>query len=353
MGRTFLVLAVIGAFVLGSIVTGTIVYADDDDKKGNPLKKIVKLLQQILTAIEEQGVSTSQGVITIITVDLSGGGIPGIPTTFKQSGVTLQTGVSPEIFFATNGETYEVFLDIFEDRNFIQWSDGSTANPRTFSVTSDRTFTGVYTPPPPPPKMTVFVDEQDVTTIVGAQIVKVVVNDADLKDTDEAESEPDVIVNGQKLRMVQETDGNWYGYLADTASALITDSGVVVPGTGLDFGLGCTSISAIVGVGLSSGSFSATEGVFIPDARGFVGDTGSGILETCVGGASTGLLNNVITGAQTPSGPALVPIGQIGIDLVAWPLIQLYSFNSDDGVMIQYNAGGEPPEVITLNFIES
>ncbi len=339
------------AFVAGSIATGTIAYADKDDKKDNPLRMIADLLEQILAAIQEQGGSTSS-VITIITVEPSDAGISGISTTFKQDSTTLQTGISPEIFFATNGETYEVFLDSIEGRSFIQWSDGSIANPRIFSVTSDRTFTGVFTPPPPPPKMTVFVDEQDVTTLVGAQIIKVVVNDADLKDTDEVETEPDVIVNGQKLRMVQETDGNWYGYLADRASALITDSGVVVPGTGLDFGLGCTSISAVVGVGLGSGSFSATEGVFIPDARGFVGDTSSGLLETCVGGASTGLLNSVITNAQTPSGPALVPIGQIGIDLVAWPFIQLYSFNSDDGVMIQYNAGGAPAEVITLNFIQ-
>jgi len=340
------------AFVAGSIAIGTIAYADKDDKKGNPLRMIVDLLEQILAAIQDQGGSTFS-VITITTVDTSNTVISGVPTTFKQGSTTLQTGVSPEIFFATHGEIYEVFLDSIDERSFIQWFDGSIANPRIFSVTSDRTFTGVFTPPPPPPKMTVFVDEQDVTTLVGAQIVKVVVNDADLKDTDEAETEPDVMVNGQKLRMVQGVDGNWYGYLANRASALITDSGVVVPGTGLDFGLGCTSISAIVGVGLSSGSFSATEGVFIPDARSFVGDTGSGILETCVGGASTGLLNSVITGAQTPSGPALVPIGQIGIELVAWPFIQLYSFNSDDGVMIQYNAGGVPPEVITLDFIES
>jgi len=43
MGTTFLVLAVIGAFVLGSIATGTIVYADkNDDSNGNPLKKNLK-----------------------------------------------------------------------------------------------------------------------------------------------------------------------------------------------------------------------------------------------------------------------------------------------------------------------
>ena len=44
MTRTILVLAVIGAFVLGSIVTGAMVYADkNDDSNGNQNKlKIMK-----------------------------------------------------------------------------------------------------------------------------------------------------------------------------------------------------------------------------------------------------------------------------------------------------------------------
>jgi len=60
MGRTFLVLAVIGAFVLGSIATGAVVFADkNDDSNGNPFKKIVKELKKISTAIE--GIGTIQG----------------------------------------------------------------------------------------------------------------------------------------------------------------------------------------------------------------------------------------------------------------------------------------------------
>ena len=59
MGRTFLVLAVIGAFVLGSIVTGTLAFAGNDDSEGNPFKKIVKELKKISKAIE--GIGTIQG----------------------------------------------------------------------------------------------------------------------------------------------------------------------------------------------------------------------------------------------------------------------------------------------------
>lgn len=70
MTRTILVLAVIGAFVLGSIATGTIAYADKDDKKkGNPLRQIVSLLEQILTAIEGQEVNVVVDEVTVANPD--------------------------------------------------------------------------------------------------------------------------------------------------------------------------------------------------------------------------------------------------------------------------------------------
>ncbi len=63
----------------------------------------------------------------------------------------------------------------------------------------------------------------------GAMVVEVVVNDPDLKDTDEAETEPDVTVNGKILRMAQATDGNWYAYFTDLTMALAADTFAVVP----------------------------------------------------------------------------------------------------------------------------
>src|SRR3990170_6473105 len=78
----------------------------------------------------------------------------------------------------------------------------------------------------------------------GAMVVEIVVNDPDLKDTDEAETEPDVTVNGKDVRMVQATDGNWYAYLADLQNAQNADDLVVTAGTSLDFGSGCTAVSA-------------------------------------------------------------------------------------------------------------
>ena len=39
----------------------------------------------------------------------------------------------------------------------------------------------------------------------GPMVIEVVINDPDIKDTDEAKGEPDVTVNGKILRMVQAT----------------------------------------------------------------------------------------------------------------------------------------------------
>ena len=58
MGRTIWVLAVVVAFVAGSIVTGTLAFADKDDK-GNPFKRIAEQLENIAMAIE--GIGTIKG----------------------------------------------------------------------------------------------------------------------------------------------------------------------------------------------------------------------------------------------------------------------------------------------------
>ena len=57
----------------------------------------------------------------------------------------------------------------------------------------------------------------------GPQVIEVVINDNDIKRLDNKLGEPDVTVNGKKLRMAQATDGNWYGYFADRAQAQRAD----------------------------------------------------------------------------------------------------------------------------------
>ncbi len=82
----------------------------------------------------------------------------------------------------------------------------------------------------------------------GPQIVEVVVIDSDIKDTDKGKGEPDLTINGAKLRMLQGTDGNWYGYFADRVQAQKADAiprgvGLGANKTSLDFGTFCKNDS--------------------------------------------------------------------------------------------------------------
>ena len=114
----------------------------------------------------------------------------------------------------------------------------------------------------------------------GPQVIEVVVIDSDINDTDEAKGEPDVTVNGKILRMVQATDGNWYGYFADSVQAQIADSTTTVDTFGLDFGGFCSNTSAelVVGVDLDD-----TDGVTVPIAGG----TGSSVDGSATGAPIT------------------------------------------------------------------
>ena len=151
----------------------------------------------------------------------------------------------------------------------------------------------------------------------GSMVIEVVVRDNDIRDTDEGKGEPDVTLNGKNLRMVQATDGNWYGYFANIDKALAADSTVVLDGQGLDFGTFCDRGNTTFGISLSD-----SDGFFVPrsDCNGNPGpDT-----------------NNVVRqpkSINTNSGLN----GQIGLNPDAWPLIQLFSFSD---VTIQYNAAG-------------
>src|SRR3990172_6603966 len=188
----------------------------------------------------------------------------------------------------------------------------------------------------------------------GAMVVEVVVNDPDLKDTDESETEPDVTVNGKDLRMVQSTDGNWYAYLADknmanAADTLAGASGANF-GTGLDFGVGCSAAAAGAFVGIG---FTDTVGVYLPKGV----DAFPGSLADC-GVAATPRLNNVVRENKTltpDDGAGPVPgIGQhAGFAAGAFPFVQLYDFTAGGDAKIVYNIGGGSPQTVTLEFDDS
>jgi len=174
----------------------------------------------------------------------------------------------------------------------------------------------------------------------GSMVIEVVVSDPDYDDVDDAEGEPDVTLNGNDLRMVQGTDGKWYAYFANIDAAkradqIVLNAGPGATGKSLDFGVFCSSStdSSVLGT-----SFSDSEGVALPGPGGLLGFTnGNTAFSTCTGSPTGGNENNVIRNARSANTNPSVPTGQIGIDVDAWPIIQLFSF---DDVEIKYNRPG-------------
>ncbi len=196
----------------------------------------------------------------------------------------------------------------------------------------------------------------------GPQVIEVIVSDPALVDTDQRKGEPTVTVGGDELRMVQGTDGKWYGYFADATQAFIADATTedgVIPAeaVGLNFGEFCGKDSKIFS---ASGSplFSETEGVAVAYnvAEGLNGTKAqSDGLNDCTtqpvwesGPAS--LHENVIREAEDVNTFFPDNIGQIGlVNDYFWPFIQLYDLNPTGSFDILYDKGGNP-QLVELTF---
>ena len=138
----------------------------------------------------------------------------------------------------------------------------------------------------------------------GAMVVEVVVNDPALKDRDKPTAEPDVTVNGKDLRMVQASDGSWYAYFADLTKAKNADTLSVTNGTSLDFGKGCTAASAPAGIGLLTGGFSDTEGVFMNTNNPNIAPGTLGVCVSDFTALNKNNTNNVVREPKTPTNPS-------------------------------------------------
>ena len=176
-------------------------------------------------------------------------------------------------------------------------------------------------------------------------VIEVVISDRDFNEIGEAEGEPDVTLNGNDLRMVQATDGKWYAYFANVdmakkADQIVLDAGPGAVGKSLDFGVFC---SASTGSSVLGASFSNTEGVAVPRLGTLLGSTnGESSFTPCTMSPSGSILNNVVRNPKSVNSNPAVPTGQIGIDVNAWPIIQLFSF---DDVEIKYNRAGGTEKV--------
>ena len=183
----------------------------------------------------------------------------------------------------------------------------------------------------------------------GSMVIEVIVIDQNIRTLDDALGEPDVTLNGKKLRMVQASDGNWHAYFANKEKAQeaddIASSGIA--GKGLDFGVFCgqNTDASVLGV-----SFSNTDGVAISTTDGISGTTnGKSSFSICTGTPSspTSTINNVVRNPSSLNQNSNVPVGQIGIDADIWPVVQLFSFSND--VTIMYNRAGGTQSV-TLHY---
>lgn len=173
----------------------------------------------------------------------------------------------------------------------------------------------------------------------GSMVVEVIIRDSNISDTGVGEGEPDITINGKDLRMVQATDGNWYAYFANLQQAKQADqiASTGIAGKSLDFGVFCdkSTDQSVLGT-----RFSDSEGVAIPDDNGISGATqGTASFTACTGVLGTpSNQNNVVRSSRSIVLNPSVPVGQIGLNPNAWPIIQLFSFS--DNVTIVYNKGG-------------
>jgi hypothetical protein len=225
-------------------------------------------------------------------------------------------------------------------------------------------------------------------TMTGPQVVEVVVIDDSINDTNEAKGEPDVTINGNKLRMAQATDGNWYGYFADRNQAQTADQTLVdnttASGYGLDFGQFCGSGSNKLNtLDTAETMFSETVGVALPIKSTAAGSNTFGVngtativncttshteqyskaapllransTHTAYGATAAfaveGIVENVVREPKTLNdNVGATGVGQIGLlEDGLWPFIQLYNLTTGGDVKIQYNKGGGV-QTTTLTF---
>ena len=184
----------------------------------------------------------------------------------------------------------------------------------------------------------------------GAQVIEIVVNDADIKETDESKGEPDVTVNGKIVRMTQGVDGLWYAYITDLNTSIVADANQAdngVDGAGLDFGKLCARNSPVLtgADAVDTVTVSDTVGIWIPvqntAGNGVDGNDADNVVSCADDAPTAALLNNVVREAKniSDSNTNNVADGQIDIDEGYWPFIQTYDFNPTGNVIVQYNKG--------------
>ena len=148
----------------------------------------------------------------------------------------------------------------------------------------------------------------------GPMILEIIINDPDIKDTDEANGQPDVTIDGNDLIMAQGDDGSWYAYVAELTMAQATES----IGS-IDFGTVCDP-----------------DGVTLTDAEIYCG-------------ASVIKKEQDLNSNPLGNGNVDDALGQIGlINSDEWPFIQTFVFSDDSDIDVIYGAVND--QVVQLTY---
>jgi sugar lactone lactonase YvrE len=278
---------------------------------------------------------------------------------FNSTGLFLsqfgQTGSDDEHFFSPLGIALDNLDNIYvadSDNNRIQvYGDFSSdldadgvqdnvdncpSDPNPDQLDSDNDGLGNECDPNPFEIFKVLVNNQEKTLILAHEVVEVQVHNGDIANTTEAKAEPDVTVNGKILRMIQATDGNWYGYFADRNMTQIADFNAT---NGLDFGTFCGPNSSVLD-GQSIVTVTDSAGIAINSQDGINGTNPPTVsIPDCNVAITPDDSMNVLSPVpQINPLPEITKFGQIGMDESAWPFIQLYPFSGN--LAVQYNVGG-------------
>jgi hypothetical protein len=181
-------------------------------------------------------------------------------------------------------------------------------------------------------------------TFGGGQICEVIIRDPARDETDEVQSEPEVEVDSNTLRMVQGDDGYWYGYFGSTdeISALHVGNANFVYGVGQSSGSGPSTgaVSNNVATGHGTGNITVASNAQIWVAHGNS--------KTNTQTASMSLVDghpDLSDYASKTSGYAgfdatLSQAGQHNITSYMWPFIQTWNFANDDTVEVEFEKPG-------------
>ncbi len=188
--------------------------------------------------------------------------------------------------------------------------------------------------------------------IGGGQVVEIIVKDPNRADTEVAESEPDVYVDNNKLRLAQGVDGYWYAYIG--AYGYIDDSGSD------DFDSTANNLNyGDPGNGAKAGKIGQHH---LGSAHAGQADMTTGASYTLTGAAAGTITNpptlsdynntnNVGGDPVTSNGDQSSTLGQIGVNGTEWPFIQLYDFTQGAFDIVLSQAGQD--EVVTLDYDSS